>query len=138
MQINQVTPVIFHSMEQRIHNSLYFGVQDQLFSNSSKLNNFCFSTGTSEVHCFLGMQDQQGLYLQHENTCCFNAKKIFLMQVYSNQSTILHSLPNSEQSIANSKSHQTKAYYSSPKADQILGKFPLCLSIAHKRAPILE
>lgn len=55
------------------------------------------------------------------------------MQVYSNY---LHSLPNSEQSIAKSRSHQTKAYYCSPY--QIPGKFPSCLSTAHKRPPVLE
>lgn len=69
--------------------------------------------------------------LRWENTYCFDAKK----KIHSNASLFvpdryLLSLPNSEQS----KSHQTKACYFSPKLNKLLGKFSSWLSIACKRA----
>lgn len=68
---------------------------------------------------------------QWENMCCFNTKKIYILNASAFvPDRYLQSLPNPEQS----KSHQTKACYSSPKLNQTLRKFSSCLSIACKRA----
>lgn len=137
MQINQVIPVIFYSLEQRIHNTLYFGVQDQFFHNCSKLNVLYFSIGTSEIHCFLGINTRsarKGFTQSMKIHVVLMPKKLSLIQVFSNQPAICiaYQILSKALPIA---SHN-KAYYSSPKPYQILGKFPLCLSIAHESSSL--